>query len=47
MIHADIFFLDGPTGNVLGIVEDMQGACSKGLNRLAGREVTLAAEMQI
>lgn len=47
MIHADIFFLDGSSGNALGIVEDMQGACSKRLNRLAGREATLAAEVRL
>ena len=47
MIHADIFFRDGSSGNTLGIVEDMQGACSKRLNRLAGREATLAAEVRL
>ena len=46
-IHADIFFLDAANGAVLGIIEDMQGACSKTLNRLAGREITLAAGTQL
>jgi hypothetical protein len=46
-IHSDIYFLDAAGGNVLGIVEDMQGACSKTLNRLAGREVAVAAGIQL
>jgi hypothetical protein len=41
-IHADIFFSDESTGRVLCILEDMQGTCSKALNRLAGREIALA-----
>jgi hypothetical protein len=35
VIHADLFFL-GVDGQVLGILEDMEGTCSKALNRLAG-----------
>jgi malonyl CoA-acyl carrier protein transacylase/NAD(P)-dependent dehydrogenase (short-subunit alcohol dehydrogenase family)/acyl carrier protein len=46
-IHSDIFFLDAVSGRVVAIVEDMQGACSKTLNRLAGREVTVAAGIQL
>jgi NAD(P)-dependent dehydrogenase (short-subunit alcohol dehydrogenase family)/acyl carrier protein len=42
-IHADIFFIDAATGGVVGILEDMQGACSKALNRLAGRALAVAA----
>jgi hypothetical protein len=42
-IHADIFFIDEATGGVVGVLEDMQGACSKALNRLARREFTMAA----
>jgi acyl transferase domain-containing protein/NAD(P)H-dependent flavin oxidoreductase YrpB (nitropropane dioxygenase family)/NAD(P)-dependent dehydrogenase (short-subunit alcohol dehydrogenase family)/acyl carrier protein len=42
-IHSDIFFIDADRGNVIGIVEDMQGTCSKTLNRLAEREFTVAA----
>jgi NAD(P)-dependent dehydrogenase (short-subunit alcohol dehydrogenase family)/acyl carrier protein len=42
-IHADIFFIDEATGGVVGVLEDMQGACSKALNRLARRELTMAA----
>jgi hypothetical protein len=41
-IHADIFFLDAADGRVLGVLEDMDGACSKALNRLADRQ-SLAA----
>ncbi len=41
-IHADIFFLDAATGGVLGMVEDMQGTCSRALNRLAGEHVMAA-----
>ncbi len=35
-IHADIFFMDAATGQLLSVLEDMQGACSQALNRLAG-----------
>jgi len=35
VIHADLFFL-GVERRVLGILEDMEGTCSKALNRLAG-----------
>jgi acyl transferase domain-containing protein/NAD(P)H-dependent flavin oxidoreductase YrpB (nitropropane dioxygenase family)/NADP-dependent 3-hydroxy acid dehydrogenase YdfG len=45
-IHADIFLLDASNGHVLGVIEDMQGACSKTLNRLAGREFAAAAGIQ-
>uniref|UniRef100_Q02DB0 Beta-ketoacyl synthase n=1 Tax=Solibacter usitatus (strain Ellin6076) TaxID=234267 RepID=Q02DB0_SOLUE len=41
-IHADIYFSDENTGRVLSVLEDMQGTCSKSLNRLAGREIALA-----
>ncbi|MBV9743565.1 MAG: polyketide synthase dehydratase domain-containing protein, partial [Acidobacteriia bacterium] len=41
-IHSDIFFLDAATRRVVAIVEDMQGACSKALNRLAGPKVMVA-----
>ncbi|MEO8592213.1 MAG: SDR family NAD(P)-dependent oxidoreductase [Candidatus Solibacter sp.] len=37
-IHADIYFLDAASGAVLGILENMEGACSKALNRLAGSD---------
>jgi hypothetical protein len=42
-IHADIFFLDAATGGVVSILEDMQGACSKALNRLSDRKAMAAA----
>jgi len=42
-IHADVFFINAATGAVVGILEDMQGACSKELNRLAGRELAVTA----
>jgi acyl transferase domain-containing protein/NAD(P)H-dependent flavin oxidoreductase YrpB (nitropropane dioxygenase family)/NAD(P)-dependent dehydrogenase (short-subunit alcohol dehydrogenase family)/acyl carrier protein len=45
-IHADIFFLDAASGHMLGTIEDMHGACSKTLNRLAGREFAAAAGIQ-
>ncbi len=45
-IHADIFFLDAASGHMLGAIEDMHGACSKTLNRLAGREFAAAAGIQ-
>ena len=45
-IHADIFFLDAATGRVVSILEDMQGACSKALNRLSDRKVLAAAGTQ-
>ncbi len=35
IIHADLYFLDAD-GRLLGILEDMEGTCSKALNRLAG-----------
>jgi hypothetical protein len=41
-IHADMFFIDAATGAVVGILEDMHGACSKALNRLARRELSVA-----
>jgi NAD(P)-dependent dehydrogenase (short-subunit alcohol dehydrogenase family) len=41
-LHADFFFMDEDTGRVLYILDDMQGTCSKALNRLAGREIALA-----
>ena len=37
-IHADIYFLDPATGDIFAVLEDMQGACSAALNRLAGRK---------
>ena len=33
IIHADLFFVDSD-GQVLGVLEDMEGACSKSLNRM-------------
>ena len=45
-IHADIFFLDAATGRVVSILEDMQGACSKALNRLSDRKALAAAGKQ-
>jgi hypothetical protein len=45
-IHADIFFLDAATGYVVSILEDMQGACSKALNRLSERKVLVASAQQ-
>src|SRR5690606_30156389 len=42
-IHADIFILDAGTGKPLFIVEDMQGTCSKALNRLAGAPAFLVS----
>ena len=41
-IHADIFFMDAADGRVLAILEDMEGACSKALNRLVGRKPVVA-----
>jgi hypothetical protein len=41
-LHADIYFSDQDTGRVLCMLDDMQGTCSKALNRLAGREIALA-----
>jgi NAD(P)-dependent dehydrogenase (short-subunit alcohol dehydrogenase family)/acyl carrier protein len=35
IIHADLYFLDAE-GRMLGMLEDMEGTCSKALNRLAG-----------
>jgi Polyketide synthase dehydratase len=46
-IHADIFFLDAATGSVVGILENMQGACSKPLNRLAGWEAAVAVGVPV
>jgi len=46
MLHADIFFFDADTGRVLAIIEDMQGACTKALNRLAGGHVLAAVANQ-
>jgi hypothetical protein len=37
-IHADFYFYDAASGAVVGILENMQGACSKALNRLAGKD---------
>jgi hypothetical protein len=34
-IHADLFFIDVQTGLVVSVLEDMEGACSRMLNRLA------------
>lgn len=45
-IHADIFFLDAATGGVVSILDDMQGACSKALNRLSDRKALAAAGKQ-
>ena len=42
-IHADLYFLDAGTGQLLAILEDMQGACSKALNRLAKGEALVPA----
>ena len=35
ILHADVLFL-GPTGRMVGTLEDMEGTCSKELNRLSG-----------
>jgi NAD(P)-dependent dehydrogenase (short-subunit alcohol dehydrogenase family)/acyl carrier protein len=35
IIHADLYFLDAD-GRLIAILEDMEGTCSKALNRLAG-----------
>jgi NAD(P)-dependent dehydrogenase (short-subunit alcohol dehydrogenase family) len=35
IVHADLFFI-GADGRLLGILEDMEGACSKKLNRVVG-----------
>jgi len=42
-IHADIFFKDAATHRIVGVLEDMQGACSKALNRLAKGEALVPA----
>ena len=42
-IHSDIFFFDSDTGRVLCVIDDMQGTCSKALNRLAGGEVLVSS----
>jgi hypothetical protein len=34
-IHADILFLN-PGGGTIGILEDIEGSCTKALNRLVG-----------
>ena len=34
--------MDAADGRVLAILEDMEGACSKALNRLVGREPLVA-----
>ena len=46
-IHSDIFLLDAATGQAVGMFEDMQGACSKALNRLACSGVSAAATHQL
>ncbi len=45
-IHADIYFVDAVTGKLLSLLEDMQGSCSKALNRLAERALLAAAAGQ-
>jgi acyl transferase domain-containing protein/NAD(P)H-dependent flavin oxidoreductase YrpB (nitropropane dioxygenase family)/NADP-dependent 3-hydroxy acid dehydrogenase YdfG len=42
-LHADIYFLDAKSGSVLSIIENMEGACSKALNRLATPKAVAAA----
>ena len=42
-IHADLYFFDAGTGRLLSMLEDMQGACSKALNRLAKGEALVPA----
>lgn len=42
-IHSDFYFCDAATGRALALVEDMEGACSEALNRLAGGRVMAAA----
>ncbi len=41
-IHADIFFIDAATRRVFAVLDDMQGACSTALNRLARKSMTAA-----
>ena len=41
-VHADIFLIDAATSGVVGILEDIQGVCSKALNRLARQELAVA-----
>jgi hypothetical protein len=42
-IHADMFFVDDATGRVVGLLENMEGACSKALNRLSDRNALAAS----
>ncbi len=46
-IHADMYFVDAATGLIVGILENMEGACSKALNRLADRNALVAVANQI
>jgi Polyketide synthase dehydratase N-terminal domain/Polyketide synthase dehydratase domain len=46
-IHADIYFVDAATGIMVGVLEDMEGACSKALNRLADRSALAAVANQL
>ncbi|MCC6587061.1 MAG: SDR family NAD(P)-dependent oxidoreductase [Bryobacterales bacterium] len=45
-IHSNMVFTDAATGQVLCLIDDMQGTCSKALNRLAGSEVLVSAANQ-
>lgn len=41
-IHADIFFMEAATRRIFAVLDDMQGACSTALNRLARKSMTAA-----
>jgi len=45
-IHADMFFFDAGTGRLISVLENMEGACSKALNRLAERNALVAVANQ-
>ena len=42
IVHADLFFL-GAEGLLFGILEDMEGACSRKLNRLVGSPAAMGS----
>lgn len=42
-IHSDFYFSEVGTGRIFAVVEDMEGACSEALNRLAGGRIMAAA----
>ena len=42
IVHADLFFL-GAEGRLFGILEDMEGACSRKLNRLVGSPAAMGS----